>query len=153
MTYAQKYGFRFAPAPPDSPVVRAYVAKHLMDNGYPLDVTPAATRWAAVIRSDGEVERVYGVFGWRAHPRSIEVTDFYLYPDRWGVLAGYAAIERIKADADRECVELLTATPAGNKQMIAAYKRIFGVPEPALVVYRYVPATAAKPAADLVEVA
>lgn len=139
MTIAEKHGFKFVPAPPDSPVVRAYVIKHLLDAGYPIDIAPAAEKWIAIVRDDNGTERVYGVFGWRVTPNAVEVTDFYIYPNRWGVLAGYAGMERIKLDADRTGTDIITATPTSNTQMVDAYKKIFGVEQPVLVVYKYTP--------------
>jgi hypothetical protein len=136
----EKYGFTFLPLPGDSPIVRAYVLKHFMDFGYPLSTKPSAQFWAGCIKPSlrGE-DRCCGVFGWRKHEETVEITDFYVFASRWGYLAAYAMMERIKAEADKSGKPVVTATPASNTKMIDAYKKFFGATDPVLVVYRYQP--------------
>ncbi len=143
MTITEKYGFTFLPLPSESPVVRAYVLKHFMDYGYPLSTKPSAQFWAGAVKHNlrGE-DRICGVFGWRKHEETVEITDFYIYPSRWGYLAAYAMMERIKAEADKTGKPVVTATPKGNTRMIEAYKKFFGASDPVLLVYRYQPAVA-----------
>jgi hypothetical protein len=152
MTVTQKYGFRFAPATWQSPVVQDFFYDHLHRYGYPMDITPAATAWAGTIRGD----RVYGVFGWHLLPGGqLNVSDFYTAPGRWGALAAYAALERIKADAERTNMRLVTPTPARNVPMIRAYKRVFGLPAealPDLHIYFWSPAVQATESPELAEV-
>jgi hypothetical protein len=139
---AQKFGFDFFTTSYASKGVQMYHLKFLKENGYPLDTPSDAEYWVGV-QKDG---RVYCVFGLRNLPKAIEVTDFYIYnsglkehENRWGKLAGYAAIQKIKRDSDILQIPIVTATPAKNTHMIEAYKKIFGVEEPVLHVYRYEP--------------
>lgn len=135
-TFAVKHGFEFVPVGTENPVVQAFFKIHLKEHGYPLDISPAGTAWMAVVRKGG----VYCVYGWHTLPDgSVNISDLYSYPSRWGTLAVYAALERIKEDADRFGVTLVTPTPLKNEAMMRAYRRIFGVQEPYLVVYRYAP--------------
>ena len=137
MTLAEKHGFRFVPTEWEARGVQAYFMRNVVEHGYPLDMQSDALGWTAVV---GDDERVYAVFGWKPIPGGVvDITDFYSYPNRKGVLAAYAAIEYIKGEADRTGVPLVTATPEGNTTMIAAYKRIFSVDRPTLLVFKYVP--------------
>lgn len=144
MSVIKRFGFTFMDVPADSSVVRMYVIKHLVDTGYPLDIKPAAENWIGVVREG----RVVGVFGFRKHDKTIEITDFYVYPSRWGWLAAYAAMEYIKGWSDSMGIPMVTATPTNNGRMIRAFTKVFGKRDPVLVVYRYeptAPAAGAKP--------
>lgn len=141
MTITEQYGFTFKRVSGDEPVVRAFVRAHLEANGFPSDLQPAATSWIAVIRGDG----IYCVFGWcpcPGVPNTIIITDLYAYPTRWGTLASYAALERMKQDCDRAGLSAVTVTPHKNDRMIKAYKRILGLTEPSHDVYTYTPPAA-----------
>ncbi len=135
----EKYDFRFYAVAGEHPVVRAFVAAHFRAHGYSAEAQPSSHDWVAVERHGG----IYTVFGWRREGTAIVIDDFYAYPSRWGTLACYAALEYIKAQADRAGVCVVTATPRENTRMIRAYKRVLGLTEPALLVYRYTPAVAA----------
>lgn len=141
MSLATRYDFEFTTVPAESAVVGAFVLKHYVEHNIPLDTVPSAEHWKLVSKKFDEGYRALAIFGWRfiAGGSTVEVTDFYIYPDRWGVLASYAAMERIKADADKSKLPVVTATPPGNTRMIEAYKRFFGVQEPVLLVYKYFP--------------
>ena len=143
MSITQKYGFTFRRVSGDEPVVRAFVKAHLVKHNFPLDLQPVATSWIAVIRKEG----IYCVFGWRPCPgvdHTVIITDLYAYPTRWGTLASYAALEKIREDADRSGMSAVTLTPADNERMIDAYKRILHLEKPDLVVYRYIPQNVAQ---------
>lgn len=135
------YGFRFVEAPAHSEAVRAYFLKNLVDNGYPLSTEPSAEHWIAMVKADKEgTERVYGVFGWRMAAKGVvEISDYYLHESRFGVLAGYAAMEYIKKASDETGTSVMTVTPVQNSAVSQAYKKFFGVTMPTAVVYRYDP--------------
>ncbi len=146
MTLAQKHGFTFQNVAPNSVVVAIFREKWLVEHGYPQDTPCFASQWTAVLKGEG----VYCVFGWRVViPRAIEITDFYLYPGRLGKLAGEAALERIKNDADRTGWDVVTGTPPTNDPMLRAYKKRFGIAVPKgecptcygsdVVIHRYKP--------------
>jgi hypothetical protein len=113
-----------------------------MDNQYPLSIKPSAQLWAGCVKVINNEARILGVFGWRKHEQTVEITDFYIHQSRWGYIAAYAMMEKIKMEADKGQYPLVTATPFKNEHMIAAYKKHFGVSEPTLMVYRYVPVAA-----------
>lgn len=136
----KNHGFKFIEAPADSPVVAAYFLKNLVDNGLPLDTHSSAEHWIAMVKPDAEgTDRVYGVFGWRQVEKVVEISDYYLHESRFGVLAGYAAMEYIKRASDETGTSIVTVTPITNSSVSQAYKKFFGVTMPTALVYRYDP--------------
>jgi hypothetical protein len=136
MTTGEKYGFVIAQAAPDSDAVRYYVHDHLAFYGYPLDVQPASSVWLGICRE----RQVWCVIGLKpVSERCIEVPDFYLHRSRWGVLAGYAALEYLRDYARENKIEVVTATPIWNTKQIKTFKKVFGVTEPTHYVFRYRP--------------
>ena len=132
----ERYGFVIQQAAPDSAAVAQYVHDHLAFYGYPPDTKPASTVWLGITR-DG---RVWGVVGLKPLSDSVvEVPDFYLHRSRWGVLAGYAGLEYLRAYADATGIEIVTATPVWNTKQIRATQRVFGVHEPTHYIYKYIP--------------
>jgi len=136
MSTKEKYGFQIAPAAADSESVRYYIKDHLEYFGYPPDVVPTSVMWLGIVRE----EKVWGVFGIKPlGDKVVEIPDFYLHRSKWGILAGYAALEIIKELADQLQIEILTATPVWNKPQQRAQERIFGVDGPTHLMYRYRP--------------
>jgi hypothetical protein len=135
MTVADKYGFTFHSLPRSSSIVERFLAEHLRSHNYPADLQPSSESWMGV--SFGPT--FYCVFGWRRLPRAIDIPDFYTSPGRWGIMAGYAAMERIKADADEQRLCVVTVTPYRNTRMVDAYKHVFDVKDPSHVVFMYDP--------------
>ena len=117
MSLAEKYGFVLFQAEADSPAVRYFIEDHLSFYGYPADVQPSSTTWYGVCREGN----VYGVVGVRPlSEKTVEVPDFFFQRSRWGILAGYAALELIKELAIALKIEVITATPVWNKRMMKA---------------------------------
>lgn len=139
MTVTEKYGFKFVQTAWDAPAVQAFFYAHLHKYGYPLTTLPAATKWCGVTHNNG----VYCIFGWHPMPNGVvNISDFYTSGGRWGALACYAGLERIKSDATRTGTTVITPTPAQNTPMIRAYRRVFEMPKdglPALHVYMWKP--------------
>lgn len=124
MGVSEKYGFGFSLADADSPAVRFYVDDHWQRYGYPPDVKPASEYWIGVCRDD----HVWAVFGAKSLSGSVvEIPDFFIHRSRWGVLAGYAALEQIKSLADQTGVSVVTVTPMWNTRQQKAQEKAFGV--------------------------
>jgi hypothetical protein len=137
----ERYGFTFTSVTGDNPVVKMFFEAHLKAWGYSPTTVPGATSWCAVVRGQG----VYCVFGWTPIPTGeIDLTDFYVYPSRWGTLAAYAAIEKIMADAKRTGRPMVMLVPTLNKAMRNAITKATNVKTPDLLVYRWAPDAAEK---------
>lgn len=135
MTLRAKHGFSFAATCANDPVVQAFLKAHIVEHGYPADTEPTSHYWVRIVKGD----HAYGVFGWKRIPIGVEIPDFYLENSRFGVLAGYAALEKIKDEADARGYAVVTATPYKNERMMSAYQRVFAVNEPRLLVWIYDP--------------
>ena len=108
-----KHGFEIREVPDGirNPVVLTFYGAHLRENGYPLGIVPASNRWFAVVHGEG----VYAVFGFLVIPPStVYVDDFYVTPNRLGKLAAYAALEKLREDADKNGMNLVTLTPTAR---------------------------------------
>lgn len=119
----------------DNPLVKAFALSYFRAVGYPEDTKPSSQHWFAVAERDQSEVQV--VFGWRVlkELEAISFDDFYARSTRRGVLASYAALERIRLDADRSGNTILTATPVWNTKMLKGMRRFFGAPTFALTVY------------------
>jgi len=116
--------------------VKFYVKDHLEHFNYPADVVPSSSMWLGIVRED----KVWGVFGIKPlGDKCVEIPDFYLHRSKWGILAGYAALEIIKELSEKLQIEVITATPLWNKAQQRAQERIFGVSGPTHLVYKYKP--------------
>ena len=133
----ERHGFSVGPIDGNDPAVVCMAKAYYMQTGMETDTSGGATYWLAITRPEG----VYAVVGGRSIRQGlIEVTDFYAYPSRLGVLAAHGAVQVLKDIADSSSSSLVwSASPHNTPLWRAVNKTAAGRMTIVSVVARYDP--------------